>query len=610
MKQGRISRLYLKPFSVVWSFLSFLSLAGTQPEMQCVEVCQRYPRNGIVDILVTIQGAADDVVKTECMFDAMNGATKAAIPVVHVTRNGDVSGSGGVWLLKFVWDAAADIGMVKIDDVALTVDAVIRRDSPDGVQLWESGPYWAECNVGAMKPEEHGHYFWWGDTVGYRFTGGQWRAVDGSVGVFTFSEDNCMTYLKSDSQLQAEGYLDASGNLAAAHDAATVCLGAPWRIPTNAEFDALKDNCTMTWTTRNDVPGTLVTGRGAYASKSIFLPAAGYGSELYRFYLGDNGYYWSSTPNSANSLKAFCLDVNSIVTFRVPSDREDGRSVRPVQSAVTVLPSVTTHFALDCREEESVMPTGGQQVEVSIIPVFRSAGVAGAFTAPAAKTLNGALVKDGKAFGVLQVKVGKASKTGESKVSVTVIGLGGKKYTSKAATVPTGDTVTKDFEVKKLGTLTLTFGANGFSGTLDGATVTSVDANSATTDGKATFAAGDLSSLSGVLTKYLPQDELVTRTEKKWKVAAKAGKLKYVKPNEKKGVAGGLEATGSNIAALKLTYTPKTQTFKGSFKVWTFDEAKKKLKSVSAKVTGVVVNGAGYGEVVVKKAKIGEIVVK
>ena len=44
--------------------------------------------------------------------------------------------------------------------------------------------------------------------------------------------------------------------------------------------------------------------------------------------------------------------------------------------------------------------------------------------------------------------------------------------------------------------------------------------------------------------------------------------------------------------------------------MWTFDSAKKKLKSVSAKVTGVVVNGTGYGEVVVKKTVIGEIVVK
>ena len=40
-----------------------------------------------------------------------------------------------------------------------------------GVQLWENGPYWAECNVGAAKPEDYGYYFWWGDTVGYTRSG-------------------------------------------------------------------------------------------------------------------------------------------------------------------------------------------------------------------------------------------------------------------------------------------------------------------------------------------------------------------------------------------------------------------------------------------------------
>ena len=236
----------------------------------------------------------------------------------------------------------------------------------------------------------------------------------------------------------------------------------------------------------------------------------------------------------------------------------------------------------------------------------------GAFAAPKADVLTGALVKDGQAAGVIQLKVGKASKKGESKVSATVIGLDGKKYTSKAVNVAVGDVRTVTFDVKKLGKMTLTIGANGFSGSLDGMAVTSVDAAAAaaTGAGVATFAAGNLSSLSGVLTDYLPADEAVERTDKKWKVAAKAGKLKYVKPNEKKGVAGGLQATGDNIAGLKLTYAPKTQTFKGSFKVWTFDEAKKKLKSVSAKVTGVVINGNGYGQAMVKKDVIGEITVK
>ena len=37
---------------------------------------------------------------------------------------------------------------------------------PDAVQLWENGPYFATCNVGANEPQGYGYFFWWGDTVG------------------------------------------------------------------------------------------------------------------------------------------------------------------------------------------------------------------------------------------------------------------------------------------------------------------------------------------------------------------------------------------------------------------------------------------------------------
>ena len=50
--------------------------------------------------------------------------------------------------------------------------SIVDEDDLGGVQLWENGPYWAECNVGATNPEEYGYYFWWGDTVGYTRSGG------------------------------------------------------------------------------------------------------------------------------------------------------------------------------------------------------------------------------------------------------------------------------------------------------------------------------------------------------------------------------------------------------------------------------------------------------
>ena len=218
-----------------------------------------------------------------------------------------------------------------------------------GVQLWENGPYWAECNVGASKPEEYGYYFWWGDTVGYTRSGGTWNDFgigDGSgyysgvtwvsstgqqMSSSPFKGNSCPTYSKNNAELQSAGYIDSTGNLVAAHDAATAHLGAPWRMPTDAEFSALISNCTTTWITTNGVSGRLVTGKGNYANRSIFLPASGNGDDSYLYYTGSYGYYWSSTPNSDYSYDAWWLDFGSGYFDRGSSDRYYGQSVRPVR---------------------------------------------------------------------------------------------------------------------------------------------------------------------------------------------------------------------------------------------------------------------------------------
>ena len=218
-----------------------------------------------------------------------------------------------------------------------------------GVQLWEGGPYWAECNVGASKPEEYGYYFWWGDTVGYTRSGGTWNDYGNGDGFgyysgvtwvsstgqpmssSPFSPSSCPTNDKSNSQLQSAGYIDSTGNLVAAHDAATAHLGAPWRMPTSDEIQALVDNCTTTWITTNGVSGRLVTGKGNYANRSIFLPAVGNGLDSDLLYPGSDGLYWSSTPSSGNSSGAWYLYFNSSDFRRSNYFRYGGRSVRPVR---------------------------------------------------------------------------------------------------------------------------------------------------------------------------------------------------------------------------------------------------------------------------------------
>lgn len=211
-----------------------------------------------------------------------------------------------------------------------------------GVQLWENGPYWAECNVGAENPEDAGLYFSWGDTLG---------------------TENGLTAGKSDMQLRTDGFIDASGVLTKSHDAARARLGGQWRMPTAAEVAALSSHCTTKWTTQNGVPGRLVTGKDGYAEKSIFLPAAGYrvGNELRAE--GAEGHYWSSSPNSGHSDYAWRLGFD-VESFKESSGsiRRYGRPVRAVRG-----------FAEDLR----IFPRSGTTFEKSL-PVSISCAAKGA----------------------------------------------------------------------------------------------------------------------------------------------------------------------------------------------------------------------------------------
>ena len=59
-----------------------------------------------------------------------------------------------------------------------------------------------------------------------------------------------------------------------------------------------------------------------------------------------------------------------------------------------------------------------------------------------------------------------------------------------------------------------------------------------------------------------------------------------------------LSNAGTNPAGLKLSYTIKKAVFKGSFAVYQLTDGR--LKKFTAKVTGVVVGGVGYGSAAIR----------
>ena len=312
------------------------AMAFAEPSVEITEVKLADAREGTVEYAYNVSGDFED-------FDG-----KYWDLVVKVT-SGDGEKSAEV-TNKFV-KTGTTTKAVNVKALlgkaypGVSLFAKLEEKNVSGVQLWADGPYFAECNVGATKPEEYGYYFWWGDTVGYKRNAnndGLVSSKDGTTTIIFFSSDTTagQTSNKDNSTLQSEGWIDKSGNLVVTDDAATnrdaarAHLGYPWRMMTADEMDALLEKCTATWTQQNGVSGCLFTGNTeGYTDKSIFLPAAGYGYSSILSADGSLGYYWSSTPSSDDTYCAWRLFCSAGVFISGIGKRYEGYPVRPVRDA-------------------------------------------------------------------------------------------------------------------------------------------------------------------------------------------------------------------------------------------------------------------------------------
>ena len=305
--------------------IEFVSAA---PEVTDIAAKQRYPWNGLVDITCRVAGIEADAGGYEFSMVAVNKETgrEYAVSTFSIQHNGedvpDVCGNGDYSLL---WNAREDIGQVVIERMTVRIALEALAVSVGKVQLWEGGPYWADRNIGAKKPEDSGLYFWWGDTTGHRPG-------------YNFDEDNSAiyTYRKGVAELRGAGWITNSNILVPHHDAAHVKWGGAWRMPNKAEWDDIIRKCDWTWTTMSGVRGFIVRGKGSYASNSIFIPAAGTCAGTLLYKNGLRGYYWSSvlyiTSVGEDSLRAWYLYFESDYPFtHGMAERCDGCPIRPIQ---------------------------------------------------------------------------------------------------------------------------------------------------------------------------------------------------------------------------------------------------------------------------------------
>ncbi len=224
----------------------------------------------------------------------------------------------------------------------MTLTAEFASDTKEYVDLGlPSGLLWATCNVGAYAPQNNGNYYAWGETE--TKTNYSWDTYKYG------SADNALTKYCSSSDYGEDGFTDDLTTLEAndKDDAAAAHWSDKWRMPTDAEWTELRDNCTWEWT--NDYNGTGVAGyevksKATDNSNSIFLPAAGSRTDDDLGYAGSGGYYWSS------SLYADYPGAAWLVYFYSYSDgvgrdgcrRCYGQSVRPVQDAPKYAVTINT----------------------------------------------------------------------------------------------------------------------------------------------------------------------------------------------------------------------------------------------------------------------------
>ena len=218
----------------------------------------------------------------------------------------DNNGSRGAgYSVRLVTDASA--APAPTPTTTGTAKATIGGSEVDvkWIQFWENGPKFAEYNVGVTdgKAESYGGYYCWG------------KAID---------KDSSGSYKDGESALSGDD------------DTATKLWGSNWRMPTQAELNALLSSCDVEWmdgSTKKykdtNIIGLLCTGKGAYASNSVFLPAAGFYDRGNVSSQGMTGYYWSSTPRGGNDA-SYLTFSSSIQIVAFCYYRNYGCSVRAV----------------------------------------------------------------------------------------------------------------------------------------------------------------------------------------------------------------------------------------------------------------------------------------
>lgn len=178
---------------------------------------------------------------------------------------------------------------------------------------------WATCNVGAIRPEECGDYFAWGET----------SPKD------AYTEETYLYYDVANNQKFIDTGTEITGT---EYDAARKQWGDEWRMPDEEELYELLRDCLWQWITINGVNGYKVIGPNG---NSIFLPAAGtFNSEH-----NECGCYWTGAFSDEDChWDALCLQFDEFGHYSSYAQPDEGLVIRPVTKLIDLTRRFTLYY--------------------------------------------------------------------------------------------------------------------------------------------------------------------------------------------------------------------------------------------------------------------------
>lgn len=221
-----------------------------------------------------------------------------------------------------------------------------------------AGKKWATANIGASDETKYGHYFSWGNIIGYVRSGASWVVAEGYTGAGNefsggFSEGNYNS---------TPGH-SLSGNIPidVDYDAARANWGGNWRLPTEEELCDIATQCFLEWSSNGlyvwaakgsdagylNYKGTMKKYNSSLDSYSndaahtaetydpvediyAFFPATGYGTGTDFFSGGEYCNYWSSTMSSSSEVYSTYYTKWDGYKMGFKSGRHFGYPIRPV----------------------------------------------------------------------------------------------------------------------------------------------------------------------------------------------------------------------------------------------------------------------------------------